>query len=225
MNMLVMQRKLDILIYITTNGALATPEKLQAVIEAGLDSIKFSVNGGTEATYCKVHGKNDFSVVKNNITWLRNYLDDNDLNVKTFISFVKCNFNKEDVDIIKTEFENLVDKIYVFECGNQGGNMGEQLLKNGILDVLKPGAVAPCAMLFNRVHITSEGYLDACCTDTDGNLKVADLHKVSLEEAWHSKVFRELRKQHMTELQSNIACYSCINNTDNVVVPIEKLFS
>ena len=32
-------------VYLTSNGSLATPERTKAVIDAGLDSLKFSING------------------------------------------------------------------------------------------------------------------------------------------------------------------------------------
>ena len=37
-------------LYISTNGSLATLDKVKRCIEAGLDSIKFSINAGTKAT-------------------------------------------------------------------------------------------------------------------------------------------------------------------------------
>lgn len=208
-------------IYITTNGGEATPDKLTEVINAGLDSIKFSVNGATIDSYKKVHGKNDYQRVKENIMWLRNYIDKHNLPLKTFISFVKCNFNSGDEVIIHKEFDNYVDKIYTFDCSNQGGGMFN-LVKDGIVDSLLPGSKAPCSMVFNRLHITVEGYLDACCADVDGNLVVADLHKMSLLDAWNSKIMVDLRKQHLTGFTSNNMCNICINNINNKIVPLVK---
>ena len=44
-------------IYINTNGALATPDKVNPVAQAGLDSIKFSINGASREEYKQVHGQ------------------------------------------------------------------------------------------------------------------------------------------------------------------------
>ena len=43
-------------VYLTSNGALATPEKIRAVIDAGLDSIKFSINAPNRELYKFIHG-------------------------------------------------------------------------------------------------------------------------------------------------------------------------
>ena len=44
-------------VYITTNGAACTPKRMKTAIENGLDSIKFSIHGGTSKTYKNIHGK------------------------------------------------------------------------------------------------------------------------------------------------------------------------
>ena len=50
-------------VYITTNGALATIDKVIKCLDAGLDSIKFSINAGTRETYKVIHGYDDFDKV------------------------------------------------------------------------------------------------------------------------------------------------------------------
>ena len=50
-------------VYLNTNGALATPNKANAVADAGLDSIKFSISATNREDYKVVHGKDDFDKV------------------------------------------------------------------------------------------------------------------------------------------------------------------
>ena len=52
-------------VYITTNGALANIEKVTKCIDAGLDSIKFSINASNREEYKTVHGYDDFDKVIN----------------------------------------------------------------------------------------------------------------------------------------------------------------
>ena len=84
----------------------------------------------------------------------------------------KCVFcGYKDVEKLYEEFGAAVDKVYVFDCANQGGQMLD-LIRQGIVkkgELLLGGSV-PCAMCFNRLHITCEGYLSACCSDVDGYL-------------------------------------------------------
>ena len=57
-------------VFVTTNLALATPNKLKEVFDAGLDSIKISINAGSRETYKLVHGSDDFETVRENIVKL-----------------------------------------------------------------------------------------------------------------------------------------------------------
>ncbi|MDR2440199.1 MAG: radical SAM protein, partial [Planctomycetaceae bacterium] len=60
-------------IYVTTNGGVASEEKLRSVIDAGLDSIKFSFNAGTRETYYKIHGQDNFDKVMQRIKFVVDY--------------------------------------------------------------------------------------------------------------------------------------------------------
>ncbi len=54
-------------VYITTNGGAVEFDKIKEVIDAGLDSIKFSINGTNRENYILVHGRDDFDRVIQNL--------------------------------------------------------------------------------------------------------------------------------------------------------------
>lgn len=190
-------------------------------IQAGLSNIKFSVNAATPEIYKMVHGKDDFDAVKNNIKSLRNYITKNGIDLPIFISFVKNNINKDEVSALYSSFDNLVDNIYIFQCANQAGGMLE-LISNDIVSErdLQPGSNIPCEMVFNRLHVTYEGYLNACCADVNGYLSAVDLHNTTLLEAWNSEILKDLRKQHLNHRLSHNRCYNCINNKEVEIIPL-----
>lgn len=213
-------------IYITTNGAMANIDRMKKLLDAGLNSVKFSINAAKKETYKKVHGKDDYEKVRENIYNLSNYVREQKKDVSIFISFIENELNKNEVEELKREFSSYVDKIYIFPCANQGGGMME-LIEKGIVkrNELKKGSEIPCPMLFNRLHITYEGYLDACCVDTNNYMAVLDLHLVTLKEAWYSNEMIELRKQHLEGKIDSIACYNCVYNKDIKIKPINKKFA
>ena len=45
-------------IYFTTNATLADEQRWKRLIDAGLHSIKISINGGTPESYARIHGQN-----------------------------------------------------------------------------------------------------------------------------------------------------------------------
>ena len=124
-------------------------------------------------------------------------------------------------------FGKYVDKIYVYECSNQGGeNSFASLIEDGVVlsKKMKAGATVPCDMVFNRRHVTAEGYMDACCVDMSNYLAIADLHSVSLEDAWNSDEFKELRRKHLTGKIAGTQCFNCVHIAETSVKPLnEKL--
>lgn len=187
-------------IYISTNGSLGTPEKFKALLDAGLSSIKFSVNGGTRESYRAVHGADHFDIVSNNIRFVSEYRKVISKNVFLAISFVECEGNKGTYDELVKQFSGIVDEIVFYEANNQSGQMPN--LPSPFFD--------DCDLPFNKVHISREGYLRACCNDYENALALEDLNVISLAEAWHSDRFRTLRRRHIENRLEGTLCGNCI---------------
>ena len=211
-------------IYLTTNGALATLERTVKCIEAGLNSIKFSINAATTEHYIQIHGHDDYETVKTNVRNLSEYVRKNNIDLSMFITFVKTNITLDDFDLLLADFSSFVDKIYECDCNSQGTPIIE-LINNGIVNssiYLKENQEL-CQMVFNRLHITSEGYLNACCADAEGLLSAVDLHKVSLKEAWHSDIMVNLRRQFLNNtLSKDVLCYNCLHKEQHKVKPLNE---
>ncbi|MBF0308646.1 MAG: radical SAM protein [Magnetococcales bacterium] len=215
-------------IYISTNGALASPKRLQALVEAGIHSIKFSINAATRETYRLIHGRDDFDAVLRNLRFISELRRGLDRKLRLFITYIVTNKNSHEVELFKTLFEPLVDELMFFDMKSQSGQMVQSL------DVLAPSAAAEpfsgepntCTMPFNRVHISWEGYLTLCCIDYQNYLAVADLNKMSLEEGWLSPAFRELRRRHLEKRLEGTLCHNCLYSLTSPISPlVEELAS
>ena len=79
-------------VYLTSNGALATPERIRDVINAGLDSIKFSINAPEKDTYAFIHGKDDFDIVMSNLKYLYQYRNESGKKYKIFVTAILTRF-------------------------------------------------------------------------------------------------------------------------------------
>ena len=55
-------------VYISTNGSIGDEKRFKRIIDAGVDPIKFSINGCDRSTYKLVHGRDHFYSVIKNIT-------------------------------------------------------------------------------------------------------------------------------------------------------------
>lgn len=206
-------------IYISSNGGAAGPERYKALIDAGLHSIKFSINAASRETYKVVHGKDDFDKVMQNLRFVSDYRRTLGRPLKLYVSFVVTRLTRDEVEAFKAELLDLVDDVLVSQSDAQQGYMaGAQALFGD------PANAAPangtCAMPFNRLHVSCEGYVTLCCVDYQNYLAVADLRTMSVGEAWNSPAFRDARQRHLDDALHGSLCGNCwYSRTD----PIEPL--
>ena len=175
-------------IYISTNGALATPDRAKAVIDAGMNSIKFSINAGSRKSYALVHGSDEFEKVLYHLRFISEYRQTLGRPLALFATFVVTDITAHEVEGFKTIVGPLVDEIFFSPCGFQSGQMSKAnaLLATG-QSKLEGNAI--CPLPFNRLHVSCEGYLTLCCVDYQNYLAVADLNEMTLGEAWRCDAF------------------------------------
>ena len=196
-------------IYFTTNGTLGTPKKWDALLSSGVNSIKFSVNGGDRDTYSKIHGKDHFERAIKSINYVSRKRKEMNLNVYLSVSFVEVEENKHSFTELKSAVEPLVDEIFHSVATNQAGQMPELPVSPTIPEI--------CNIPFGQVNITREGHLRGCCNDYQNMLVVEDIGKVGLKEAWYGNHMKLLRKMHLEGNYGNSLCNNCVNNCQEKV--------
>ena len=108
-------------VYITSNGALASIHKVKKCLDAGLDSIKFSINAGTKESYKIIHGYDDFEKVIRNVKEIHNYVKRNNLNVKLLCTFIYTNLTYNEIDSFSAKYGKYFDeRIGFYQASNQG---------------------------------------------------------------------------------------------------------
>lgn len=199
-------------VYFTTNGALGTPEKWRSYMDAGIHSIKFSINGGNKETYKAIHGKDDFDKVLESLKFVDEYRKTLDRPMYLAVSFVEVPENKDSFEDLKVAVGDYVDEVFHAVAMNQSGQMPELQVAPTIPEM--------CHIPFNQVNITREGYLRGCCNDYQNMLVTDDLNKVSLKEAWESEVMRGLRRRHLSGDLHGTLCHNCEHGCSEPVSPL-----
>lgn len=212
-------------IYISTNGALASPERAKAVLDAGMHSIKFSINAGSRESYKLIHGHDDWDKVIANLTFISEYRKTLGRPLRLFVTYVVTKQNEHEVEQAKALLEPLVDEVHFFSCGNQISYMSAafELLAPTFPKKLAHQKI--CAEPFNRLHVTYEGYLTLCCVDYQNFVAVADLKTQSLLEAWHSAEFRDIRQRHLEERLEGTLCGNCWQGRNDEIQPLRPEFA
>ncbi|MEQ8284641.1 MAG: radical SAM/SPASM domain-containing protein [Thalassospira sp.] len=208
-------------IYISTNGALATPDRAKKAIDAGLNSIKFSINAGTKEAYKLVHGYDDWDKVMSNLKFISSYRKEIDRPLNLFVTYIVTKQSAPQMEVFKEEVSHLVDEILFHPVHNQSGQMNDTKDKLSVEQAQKSFKTDNiCMMPFNRLHVTCEGFLTLCCVDYQNYLVVGDLQKQSLLDAWGSPVFQDMRQRHLDQNLKGTLCGNCWLGCKDKIDPV-----
>jgi MoaA/NifB/PqqE/SkfB family radical SAM enzyme len=204
-------------IFLTTNGRLSTPDKLQACMAAGLNSLKFSFNNATPEQFQEVTKVKaaDFHTIIANIKAARQIRDEHGYKCGLYASSIQYDGEQQEkMANAVAEILPYVDEHYWLPLYGQAGltsgakgttpSAGNQ----GRVGALRPPL--PCWALFTEGHITYDGHLAACCFDHDGRFNMGNLNEMSFMDAWHSAPFQALRQANLLEDVTGTVCEKCI---------------
>lgn len=184
--------------FLTTNGALANHEMMKKVVDAGLNSIRFSVNAADREMYKAIHGTDDFDKVVDNIRFLDEYRKNNNIEIATSLSCVVSKKNKDGLqEGIKKVFGDVVDDIlFIPVMLYRLKNMKEVREIHELIndDNAEIDSSYICSILFNTMYISSDGYAIPCCNAPHFKYNIFDLNQeLDLKKAWYSEGYEKLR--------------------------------
>lgn len=216
-------------VFINTNGALATPERLRELIDAGIDSIKYSINAGTRESYRKVHGRDDFDKVIASLRFANQYRRESGRPVKLLSTFAVTKYAQDEDEIAKYRsiIGSLADEYVVVVAHDSAGQMPREYEEYRVTrkiadDAFAPGKKAPCANLFEEIHVIAKGYMTTCPSDFSYYMTTYDMTKTSLKDAWHGEEMVQLRRRHIANQVDGLLCNLCINKIKAGVSPLNS---
>jgi len=203
-------------VFLTTNGSVSTPDKVEACMAAGLDSLKFSLNYADPAQFesiARVKGPL-FEQIATHVRAAHALRQAGGHRCGLFGSYI--DYDGEQGERIHAYIDALrpyLDEVYALPLYNQAalidndewrfvqGNRGRAA---ALRDPL------PCWSLFTEGHISFDGRLSACCFDHDQRFSMGDLTQLSFMEAWNSPAFQSLRAAHLRRDVRGTICEQCV---------------
>lgn len=208
-------------VFLTTNGSLATPNRLRAVMGAGLDSLKFSMNAADDEQFEQVMGVKAklLNQALFNLKAARIVREELKADCGIYASSIKYDGEQQAKmqDFLNEHVIPFVDQHYWLPLYSMGSlaTQREQELgyrptagNQGRLEALRDPL--PCWSAFTEGHVTADGILSACCFDADSRWGMGDLNKISFMEAWNSQAFKTLRAAHIKKDVSGTVCEQCV---------------
>ena len=204
-------------VFLTTNGSAATPSRVRECMDAGLDSLKFSLNFSDEdqlASIAKVSPHYWRKSIEN-LKAARRVRDGFGFQCKLYASSIKyAGTQGKAMQDLVNEIAPFVDQhywlpLYGMSGASKAAGWKPQPGNPGRLDAMRDPL--PCWAVFTEGHITRNGTLAACCfgNGSDGSLAMADLTRCSFMEGWNNEAFQKLRRAHLAKDVSKTGCAEC----------------
>lgn len=200
-------------VFLTTNGALAKKEKVRELMEAGLDSLKFSFNyaDGMQLKAVANVAPSNFEKIIQNIKDARAVKDEGGYSCGIYASSIMLDGEQgKKMQAAVDRIKPFVDEHYWLPLFSFGGqtDFGAPVRGNpGRLDQMREPL--PCWAVFREGHITSAGDISLCCFDSHSRWVVGNLATHTFMEAWNSEAAQDLRAAHLKQAVTGTACEHC----------------
>lgn len=193
-----------------TNGSAFTVKGTQALLDAGVDMIEFSVDASDPDTYAWVRKGLDWDKLLRNTKRMVEYRN----RICSMSKIIASGINQDGVDI------DDVEKFWINEIGVDNFIKRKFLTwgENTTLDdsnsadttlYLDTDSV-PCPFIFERLNIDSRGNVMVCGYDIAANTNMGNINQQSLKEIWHGEGFEYYRKLHLANRGKEISlCSTC----------------
>jgi MoaA/NifB/PqqE/SkfB family radical SAM enzyme len=208
-------------VFLTTNGSLADPHWVQACFQAGLDSLKFSMNNSDAEQFEEIVGVKPKLLDRavRNLRVARRIRDEGQFDCRLYASSIR--YDGEQQTKMEAFLEKnvlpYVDEHYWLPLYSMGSVATEREAELGYKPTAgnqgRIGALReplPCWSAFTEGHVRSDGGLSLCCFDADGRFVVGDLNKQTFMEAWNSPEFVRIREAHLKKDVTGTVCQDCV---------------
>lgn len=208
-------------VFLTSNASMAFPEAVEACMQAGLDSLKWSVNAADRTQFEQIMGVSGklFDRALSNIEAAWNIRARKGYKTGLYASSIRYDGAQQEKmeALLKSRVLPFVDQHYwlpLYSMGAFATQREEELGyrptagNQGRLDALRDPL--PCWSAFTEGHVTAEGKLSACCFDATASWVMGDLTTQPFMEAWNSPEFVKLREAHLRKDVRGTLCEACI---------------
>ena len=208
-------------VFLTSNASIAYPDTVMRCMDAGLDSLKWSINACDDEQFKEVMGvkpalyKDGFD----NIKEIKAIRDAGQYSCGLYASSIKYDGEQQEKmeALLDEKVRPYVDEHYWLPLYSMGSVATEREAELGY----KPTAgnqgrlgnlrqPLPCWSAFTEGHVRADGGLSLCCFDADGRFVVGDLTKESFMDAWNSLKFQEVREAHLKKDLTGTVCQECV---------------
>jgi pyruvate-formate lyase-activating enzyme len=208
-------KKTGLYTYMDINGNSVRQGDHERIIEAGLDSLKFSIDAHDSEIYNKVRKGGDFKKVLDNLKKFDEIRKRKKANMRLYALYLINFVNEKYVYDFKKIVGEYVDDIEISLVMNQGeqvqGFDALSPVSKRLTDLLaKHKKRIICPNPWKRIVISWDGYLTGCCIDFELNMVYGKYVPGNLKELWCNDKINDIRhKIKKFDLGNLVLCSNC----------------
>lgn len=181
-----------IVCHLTTNGTYLTADNMEALIQSGLASIKFSFQGVDGEGYREMRQKDDFEELREKIKQLYRIRGERELPFITVCTSI-TDETPDQVQAFRDAFAPYCDKVEVgfttlefIEADKIKNEQTRQKLTRIKQKQMMNKVRYPCCnQVFDTLAVHWDGTVTACCADTDELMALGNLRDHTISYYWN----------------------------------------
>ena len=189
----------------TSNGSLLTRERADALLDAGLDAMRVSVYGASDAMYKRVTRKFDsFQTVVDNVAYLHRRKTELGRDFHLHCKIINVELTAEERQTFIDTFGPISDSIFVHPLH------GQALAEESGFAAAPDTARKVCSEPFLKLVINFNGEVSVCCADWRMATIVGNVAEEPLIDIWNGERLRAFRLTHLEGRRDELsACRDC----------------
>jgi len=190
---------------LTTNASLLRGKCADRLLRSGLDYLRVSVYGTTDAEYQTTTGvasKGKMKAILQNVAGFRKARDVNRTAPWIFAQLTMPSITMEQDLRFEGQWREIADETGINSLHNWG--------TPDLVHIGPPATKAVCSKPFTELAIRADGKVSVCCIDWNGQLIVGDLKTQTLQEIWNGEPLKRIRQLHLTRRRAELGiCADC----------------
>lgn len=218
---------------ISTNAQLLYEDNQRQLLESGIDTIIFSIDGAKKETHEAIRKRTKFETVVQNALSTIQMRDAGNYQTRFVVRFIRQSSNMDEWEPFQQFWKSKLSKekndlLILYDVNTMGGEMysKQDLVRDNEID--PEIERMPCHQVFDRMIVLADGSIPLCCEDTPrATFNFGNVSEARPLEIWNSKKFSRIRDLHLKEKKSNLKmcgeCTMLYSEAKTQVIHLESL--
>ena len=184
---------------LNTNGLTLTEKLAAFFVEVGVDSVFFSIDAATPATFRAIRGVDQLPKVEAAVHRML-AARGTGLTPRIGVSFTLQEQNKDEEAAFVARWSNVVDCVRIGLIFENGAFKG----------LTAPEKRTPCATLYTTLPIHNDGMATICCLDGFKETAIGNVFEAGVKAVWNGEAMAKVRYYHETAQWDKVPfCKNC----------------